>query len=1165
MTNTRAMRHGSPVTHAAPHRRGAFLRRAALGVSCALAAGLLPIGQAAHAAASDGPLADYDFTQTRGAAIADIGGGADATVQNADDAQWTGTSLELTGGPKNGGGNWVRLPDDLLASADSATITTEVKIDESMKDAYNFLWTFGADGDTDNYFFASARDAPRAAITTGSNGGERNAQAAESLQADRWYSLTTALDGNAETLSFYIDGVLAARTDTDVVPSSIADQSMNTIGRSPWPDPLFAGEVSAFRVFDRALSDSEISAASADDAELNHDEILAHAQSIVDGLAEIPETVDGDYVALPTAGGEVLWSSSNESVIGDDGRVVQPDQGSEPVSVTLTATTTIRGISATAEHDVEVIPSNKTAEERVAQAAEQYAVAGVLADGAALPDAPDGLVVTPVEATAVTLAGGRLVLDGDEPTDATVTVEIARESAPDVTAEKTFAVTVLPQDGASRLVAYHRTPTSEQEANNADVAYSMHLALAADEAWAPLNENYGIFFPKTSAPMPAGGPSSALIRSLKDPAVFALPDGGYGIVTTRIARGGGSDGTQANAVLVATSNDLRSYEEIGLLELDEAGGVNRPSAVYDSADGVYRVSWTTDSGAARHQSFDDLVAAVGGSGEREGASQSGRVTGTTAVTDTDIPDVVSGVEITVPRATSDGLLKRFGRIDNTGHTPVDDVSVAVGSDLSQVALPEAVELEYSDGSTREMPLGEWDLSNVDTTTAGTYEATTTVKRADYPTPFADERADPSAYKYEAGGETRYLMIATNDPNLDNVHQGGAAFMPLRAADTLAGLADEADPAEVHLLDRGDVDAHGSTMTGCFWAPELHEIDGRLSILFMPCYGDSPDSMSGRASIMQLEQDENGNDLDPMDPASWSAPVHVTRADGSDLNAVSGISLDMTYFTDDEGEAYYAWQQVCATWIAAVDPSDPTRLTSDPVMIIEPEYAWDNVCAEGPNVHTRDGELLMIYSGSSVGNTYTTGLATAQARGTDLTDPASWRKLNYPLQKSGLYDGEWQLGTGHGMWSEDEHGNLIYVFHARTDHNGLTGRDMFVRRVHFDAEGMPVLDMEPDEELADERVTMAIEVTASPSFEVRAAMRCVAGANVLAVTVSNNGDEQALLSVATPFGQRTDVAVETGSSATETFSTRQAEIDAGTVAVTQGDEKTTAPYAAAGCR
>jgi hypothetical protein len=69
----------------------------------------------------------------------------------------------------------------------------------------------------------------------------------------------------------------------------------------------------------------------------------------------------------------------------------------------------------------------------------------------------------------------------------------------------------------------------------------------------------------------------------------------------------------------------------------------------------------------------------------------------------------------------------------------------------------------------------------------------------------------------------------------------------------------------------------------------------------------------------------------------------------------------------------------------------------------------------------------------------------------------------------------QLGTGHGMWSEDEDGNMIYVFHARTDNNNLSGRDMFVRRVHWSAEGLPVLDMEPGEELASPTVTLNVVV------------------------------------------------------------------------------------------
>src|SRR5699024_6058822 len=216
-----------------------------------------------------------------------------------------------------------------------------------------------------------------------------------------------------------------------------------------------------------------------------------------------------------------------------------------------------------------------TAEERAQAAAAQYVLPPVLADGAALPDAPEGVTATPVDATGASLDGDRIHLEGDDRAEAVVTVEIARESAPEATVTKTFDVTLLPQDEAAMLAAYHRTPTSEQEANNADIAYSMHLALEGEDGWEPLNENYGIVFPQRSEPHPDPGPSSELSRSRGGPAVFAMPEGAYGTVATRRARGGGPGGTQRDSVLVAASPDLRSCEEIGRLELDEAGGVNQ--------------------------------------------------------------------------------------------------------------------------------------------------------------------------------------------------------------------------------------------------------------------------------------------------------------------------------------------------------------------------------------------------------------------------------------------------------------------------------------------------------------------------------------------------------------------------------------------------------------
>ncbi|PPF60633.1 glycosyl hydrolase family 43 [Clavibacter michiganensis] len=1055
-------------------------RGAAAVVSLAvIGTGLSAAGAASAAVPTDGLIGEYVFSQTSGATVANQAAGAGAldaaTVVNGSDDRWTGDSLQFSGGPKNSAANWVRLPNDILAGKTAATISTEVKIDASMKSDFNFLWNVGNDSPT-SYFFATVKDTPRTAITTASNGGEVNARATNNLDADRWYNLTSVIDGTAGTISFYVDGVKTGQTNTSLTPASITDQSLNAIGRSPWPDGFFAGEVSTFRVYDRALAAADVTAISDQDAAIHSADMAAQAQAILDGLDLADRTVDAGYVALPTAGGAVSWTTSDEAIVAPDGRVTQPSEADGPATVTATATSTVRGVSASTSITLTVLPTSD--QERVDAAAAGYVLPPVVISGTALPSPADGTSVVLQNAQGVVVAAnGTLTApdaaDASAAVTGTVDAVISRTGTPGVTVTKTFTVRVLPAGSSKELLSYQRTPTSANMANNADVALSMHLALPSDgAAWTPLNENYGIFFPKTSATPPPNGTSNDIIRSLVNPQVFALGDGGYGVISTRTAREGASDGSQKTSVLIATSADLLSYDEVGLLDLGETNGVNAPHAVYDSAADVYVIAWTDDSGTPKYTTVADLSDAA-----TRGDIVAGVINDRGAVpTASGIDDYVAGRTVPVDAATIKALEERFGRITNTGYTPFGDVEASLGADASTLELPTDVALEYSDGSTGSLPVATWDTSAVDTSKPGTYTVTGTVKQTEYPRPFADERADPSVYKYDFNGTTKYLMIATNDLYGSNVDQQGAAMMPIRIADSISGLSDAAGAQEIDLLKRGDTDAQGNAMTGCFWAPEYHEIDGRLSILFMPCYGSSPDMWSGRASIMQLKQDASGADLDPAIPANWTKPSKVLRADGSDLNQVNGLSLDMTFFQDETGQAYYVWQHLGALFIAKVDPANPTRLTTDPVRILAPEYAWDNTIAEGPNVITRDGRLQLIYSGSTVGDTYTTGLATADASGaTDLTTPEAWSKLNYPIQKSGVFDGALQLGTGHGMWSEDEDGNMIYVFHARTDNNNLSGRDMFVRRVHWSAEGLPVLDMEPGEELASPTVTLNVVV------------------------------------------------------------------------------------------
>lgn len=694
------------------------------------------------------------------------------------------------------------------------------------------------------------------------------------------------------------------------------------------------------------------------------------------------------------------------------------------------------------------------------------------------------------------------------------------------------------------LLCYTRKPTGREEANNADVALSMHLALRSGVSgeWKPLNENYGIFFaagvPIAAAtsesrracsaaahfgidPFDASRPGSDAVefdavmpgvditlKSLRDPYLFRLAEGGFGVVATRTNRGGEPDGSERSAFLLAMSRDLTAYTQLGLVRIATDGGVNRPAVVFDENAARYVISWHDDTGGSHGATTEDIVGAAR-SGEAlmvdDGVAMTcdGRIPN-----DCGISDAVPGNIITVGEAEVKRLSARFGRVYNVGSNVAAQTVKANGDggDGARAAVRALgrtrAELTYSDGSTATRAV-DWNAGQLKRLAAKAaagelgagerYLVNGTVRQTVYPIPFAVERADPSVFAWNLNGKPLFMFIATEDADGNCVDpRGGATHMPLRVAESIEALSDKEGgrEREIDLLQCGDLNSEGRMMTGCFWAPELHSIGGKLSILFMPCFDGAvtnpdgtpnnragkPDMWTGSCHIMQLRQDSDGNDLDPREPENWTVPEPITGPEGEPLNPIQRISLDMTVIVDS-GRWYYAWQQVGSIWIAGFDPMRPTRLTSKPTQIVVPEFAWDNMIAEGPNAFVHDGKIFLIYSGSLVGIDYTTGLVTALAgRNADLTDPAAWSKLDYPLQKSGIYNGQWQLGTGHGMWSHDEDGNLIYVFHnAEYDNGRYGGRDAQVRRVHWSAEGMPILDMQSMEELNPDYADVTMEI------------------------------------------------------------------------------------------
>ena len=435
------------------------------------------------------------------------------------------------------------------------------------------------------------------------------------------------------------------------------------------------------------------------------------------------------------------------------------------------------------------------------------------------------------------------------------------------------------------LLCYTRVPTSREEANNADIALSMHLALRSPVSgkWEPLNENYGIFFaagvPNASVPAlarractaaadfgadscvgtgkagraggsdgsdgPDGGAGEAggdvrpvsgavaydavmpgvdiALKSLKDPFLFRLADGRFGIAATRTDRDGVPDGSERSAFLLAVSRDLLTYRQLGLVRLDTADGVRSPSVSYDAANRRYAIRWTDDCGRARHAVVDDILEApgrviampaadagdaanaVGAAGESSSVVADAAFDAAPAVAH-DIPGAVPGNVIEIGAKEAASLIARFGRVYNTGVSvrPTTLPAGLRGEDAREMVgvLGKTVAvLRYSDGSTAVRAV-DWDASQLarlaDDAAAGLLRpgdirhVDGRVRQSVYPVPFAVERADPSVFAWNFNGEPMFLFIATEDADGNCVDpRGGRTHMPLRFASTIEGLSDAA--------------------------------------------------------------------------------------------------------------------------------------------------------------------------------------------------------------------------------------------------------------------------------------------------------------------------------------------------------------------------------------
>ncbi|WP_294410658.1 family 43 glycosylhydrolase [uncultured Ruminococcus sp.] len=414
---------------------------------------------------------------------------------------------------------------------------------------------------------------------------------------------------------------------------------------------------------------------------------------------------------------------------------------------------------------------------------------------------------------------------------------------------------------------------------------------------------------------------------------------------------------------------------------------------------------------------------------------------------------------------------------SAGLTPINTgiknptVNVRAGEPLK---MPETVTATYTGGGTGELSV-DWDssaVSNINTEKAGTYTVSGTVKSSAelYADHFIKERADP----YVVDGGDGYFYFTASYPAYGSVDKGYDRII-LRRSNTVGGLANAEEKTIWKAHTSGILAKH-------VWAPEMHKIGNSWYMFFAA--GASGDIWAIRPYVLKCDGDPyTGN---------WTECGQM-QASAGDSESFANFSLDMTYF-ENNGKHYVIWAEIkgdSSLFMAEIDPAQPWKLISTPILLTKPEYKWElvnNRVNEGAAVLKTDKKVYVFFSASGTGSEYCVGRLEADID-SNLMDTKSWKKLTEPVLSTADVKGK--SGPGHNSFVTDEKGNLLIVYHARPDSHASQGcgtynkdplydpcRHTRIKRVVFDGNGDPVLNLSDEAELsaANKKVTATIIVS-----------------------------------------------------------------------------------------
>ncbi|MBK3627807.1 family 43 glycosylhydrolase [Streptomyces sp. MBT49] len=578
------------------HRLRGRAGRGAGQLAALTAASLLVglVGAAAPARAdgaadlTDGLALWYKLDATSGTTAADASGhGRDGTVVGT--AGWSPTGQGLA---FNGTDTYVKVPDNVMRGLDAISVAMDVRIDAAQSTPY-FLYGFGnSSGSNGNGYLFATGNSLRTSIATGNWSTEQNTRPADAHNLTRsvWKHLTYTQSGTTGVL--YEDGVEVARnTSVTITPGAVGSgiTTANYLGKSVYSgDRLFKGDLRDFRVYDHALTASDVEQLA----------LPVATQGVADDKAALDlgdtsaVTADLNLPRTGTAGGSsISWASDDTTVVSETGKVTRPAAGRPDGHATLTATLRKGTVTATRSFDVTVPAAfdDATAAREAADALTVHNLDDVRGNLALPATGSYGTAVTWASDRADVVSAGGVVhrpAHGGGATTVALTATVTKGEAK-ATREFTAKVPELPVKEA--LKGYMFSYFTGEGTSDGEQLYAA-LSKGNDPLkWRELNDAKPVLT------------STLGEKGLRDPFIIRSPEGDkfYQIATDlRIYGNGDWDAAQrtgSKSIMVWESTDLVHWTDQRLVQVspDSAGNTWAPEAYYDSDLGEYVVFWAS--------------------------------------------------------------------------------------------------------------------------------------------------------------------------------------------------------------------------------------------------------------------------------------------------------------------------------------------------------------------------------------------------------------------------------------------------------------------------------------------------------------------------------------------------------------------------------------------